>query len=75
MEIDTHKVMIKKRVFFKGHDKKTPSNAVEPMSLGISVLTLAQSTLSLKPCNLSTLEGNAFTLLFVSSGIRHSGLS
>lgn len=43
MEIDTHKVMIKKGVyFFKGQDKKTPSNVVEPISSGIRVLTLAE---------------------------------
>lgn len=43
MEIDTQKVMIKKGVyFFKGQDKKTPSNVVEPISSGIRVLTLAE---------------------------------
>lgn len=43
MEIDTHKVMIKKGVyFFKGQDKKKPSNVVEPISSGIRVLTSAE---------------------------------
>lgn len=57
MEIDTHKMMIERRVyFFKGQDKKTPSNAVEPSSPGISALTGACSRLSLKPCHFSALK-------------------
>lgn len=47
MEIDTHKMMIKKSSFlnfFKGQNKKTPSNAVEPISSRISVLTLTELT-------------------------------
>lgn len=31
-----------KSLFFKGQDKKTPSNAAEPISSGISVLPLVQ---------------------------------